>query len=179
MSQENRPLTQQVTRRKKMEYTILSLVVLGIGFGLWIWISRWIPPQNICPDPSAVTRLNDCGPSPNCVSSCDPRSEFQVQALPTGPDPESGWKVLMEIIQNTPGFSSLESVEPQYIHAVFRTRWMKFPDDLEAFLDKEKQVIQLRSASRVGYSDLGANRSRIHKITQSYQIRMNQGSPAQ
>jgi uncharacterized protein (DUF1499 family) len=51
-----------------------------------------------------------------------------------------------------------------YLAATFRTPLLGFIDDLEARLDREAGVIQLRSASRVGHSDLGANRKRIERL---------------
>ena len=41
---------------------------------------------------------------------------------------------------------------------------MRFTDDLEFLLDRERGVIDVRSASRVGYSDLGANRKRVEAL---------------
>ena len=39
-----------------------------------------------------------------------------------------------------------------------------FIDDTEFLFDEEKMVIHIRSSSRLGYSDMGVNRSRIEKI---------------
>ncbi|HEY9596037.1 MAG TPA: DUF1499 domain-containing protein, partial [Cyanophyceae cyanobacterium] len=41
---------------------------------------------------------------------------------------------------------------------------MGFVDDVEFFLDDNANVIQVRSASRLGESDLGVNRKRIETI---------------
>lgn len=41
---------------------------------------------------------------------------------------------------------------------------MKYVDDVEFWFDPSAGVIQVRSASRLGESDLGANRSRIEAI---------------
>ena len=40
----------------------------------------------------------------------------------------------------------------------------RFVDDLECRLDAENRVIHVRSASRVGYSDLGVNRKRVERL---------------
>ncbi|MEC7418575.1 MAG: DUF1499 domain-containing protein, partial [Pseudomonadota bacterium] len=48
-----------------------------------------------------------------------------------------------------------------------RTRLLRFVDDVEFELREEAGIIAVRSASRVGYSDLGANRRRIEKIRQA------------
>ncbi len=41
---------------------------------------------------------------------------------------------------------------------------MGFVDDVEFYLDRNTNVIQIRSASRLGRSDLGVNRQRIETI---------------
>ncbi len=53
-----------------------------------------------------------------------------------------------------------------YLHVEFTSRWMRFTDDLEFQLVADQGVIHVRSASRIGYSDLGANRDRVEKIRQ-------------
>ena len=49
-----------------------------------------------------------------------------------------------------------------YLRVEMRTTL--FVDDGEFLLDKIEQVIHIRSASRLGYSDLGKNRSRMEEI---------------
>jgi uncharacterized protein (DUF1499 family) len=51
-----------------------------------------------------------------------------------------------------------------YLHAEFRSAVFRFVDDVEFFADESAGVIQVRSASRVGSSDLGVNRKRIETI---------------
>lgn len=43
-----------------------------------------------------------------------------------------------------------------------------FVDDSEFLLDRERQAIQVRSASRLGYSDLEKNRSRMEEIREQF-----------
>jgi len=52
----------------------------------------------------------------------------------------------------------------KYLHATYVSQLLRFVDDLELRLDETNKVIQLRSSSRVGYSDLGVNRKRVEKI---------------
>lgn len=54
--------------------------------------------------------------------------------------------------------------EPDYLYAQFTTRLMKFVDDVEFWFDPAANVIQVRSASRVGRGDLGVNRRRIEAV---------------
>ena len=51
-----------------------------------------------------------------------------------------------------------------YLYAQFTSRIMRYVDDVEFLEDPSEGVTHVRSASRLGYSDLGANRSRIENI---------------
>jgi uncharacterized protein (DUF1499 family) len=51
-----------------------------------------------------------------------------------------------------------------YLHVEFRSLVFRFVDDVEFLADDDAKVIHVRSASRVGHSDLGANRRRIETI---------------
>jgi uncharacterized protein (DUF1499 family) len=54
--------------------------------------------------------------------------------------------------------------QPDYLYAQCSTPMLHFTDDVEFWLDRASGVIQLRSASRLGQGDLGANRARIEKL---------------
>ncbi|MEO5772194.1 MAG: DUF1499 domain-containing protein [Burkholderiaceae bacterium] len=54
--------------------------------------------------------------------------------------------------------------KPDYLYAQFTTPLMRFVDDAEFWFDPAANVIQLRSASRLGQGDLGANRARIERL---------------
>lgn len=47
-----------------------------------------------------------------------------------------------------------------YLHVEFKSAWFGFIDNVE-FIFSSAQQIQVRSASRLGYSDFGVNRKRI------------------
>jgi len=53
---------------------------------------------------------------------------------------------------------------PSYVYAEFTSPLMGYVDDVEFALDADRGVVHVRSASRLGYSDLGANRKRIEAI---------------
>jgi uncharacterized protein (DUF1499 family) len=60
-------------------------------------------------------------------------------------------------------------LEDDYIHAEFVSSVFRFVDDVEFYFDDEQKLIQVKSASRVGYSDLGVNRRRIEKIRKQFE----------
>jgi uncharacterized protein (DUF1499 family) len=55
---------------------------------------------------------------------------------------------------------------PDYLRVELRT--MLFVDDGEFLLDRTNTIIHVRSASRLGYSDLGKNRSRLEAIRSQF-----------
>ena len=58
----------------------------------------------------------------------------------------------------------VKTVQPGYVHAEFTTLLFRFVDDVEFLLDGGSKTIDVRSASRVGYYDLGVNRRRVEAI---------------
>ena len=57
--------------------------------------------------------------------------------------------------------------EEDYIRVEYTSRLFRFVDDVE-FYFPEEPVIHVRSASRLGYSDLGANRRRVERIRELF-----------
>jgi uncharacterized protein (DUF1499 family) len=53
---------------------------------------------------------------------------------------------------------------PDYLRVELQSRWLRFVDDAEFWLDPSTGVIQVRSASRLGAGDLGTNRANIEDI---------------
>lgn len=65
---------------------------------------------------------------------------------------------------NTMPRSKIVEQDSQYLRAEFTSMIFRFVDDVEFFIDDKEKVIQFRSASRIGYSDLGANRRRMNLL---------------
>jgi hypothetical protein len=63
--------------------------------------------------------------------------------------------------------SCLITATSDYLHAEFRT-FLGFVDDVELFIDQEHHLIHMRSASRIGYWDLGVNRRRLEAIRREF-----------
>lgn len=61
--------------------------------------------------------------------------------------------------------------------AIFTSKFFGFVDDLECRIDQANHTIHLRSASRVGHSDFGANRKRVALITTLFQHKINTDVP--
>jgi uncharacterized protein (DUF1499 family) len=116
------------------------------------------------PDSLGVTngRLAPCKPSPNCVSSQAERGDtvHYVAPFAAGASPGDTFARLKRIVQET-ARARIVTDTPDYLYAEYSSRVFGFVDDVEFWLDARAGVIQVRSASRLGYSDLGVNRDRI------------------
>ena len=112
------------------------------------------PPQNIGVKDG---RLTACPESPNCVSSFESDVEHGIQPLQASLLQVE--RVLLELDE-----ANIVESRDGYLHAEFTSRLMRYVDDVEFLEDSTAGVIHVRSASRLGYSDLGANRKRIENI---------------
>lgn len=83
-------------------------------------------------------------------------------------DAMASLRSLANILQKMPGVTLVEH-QPNYLYAQAQTRWLKFVDDLEFWVNAEDGVIEVRSASRLGREDFGVNRKRIETIRSAYQ----------
>src|SRR5688572_18423684 len=108
-------------------------------------------------------RLGPCPSSPNCVCSESAGGDAAIAPLAFAGDPGAALASLVEHLRARPRVE-LVSVEADYVHAVFKSALFRFPDDFEFRLDRAAQLIHVRSASRIGRSDLGANRRRVERI---------------
>jgi uncharacterized protein (DUF1499 family) len=110
-------------------------------------------------------QLAACPSSPNCVSSQAPISDAEHSIAPlayTGIAAEALAK-LKSVIQSQENAKIIESTD-RYLYAEFTSKLMGFVDDVEFSVDDSAKVIQVRSASRLGQSDLGVNRKRVEEI---------------
>lgn len=73
---------------------------------------------------------------------------------------------LQHVVAAMPGARIVDST-PDYLYAQYTTSIMRFVDDVEFWYDPKAQAIQVRSASRVGESDLGVNRKRVEAVRQA------------
>jgi uncharacterized protein (DUF1499 family) len=77
---------------------------------------------------------------------------------------------IQALVRATPGAQVVSSEGP-YLYAIFTTRWMKYTDDVEFWFDPEAQLVQVRSASRLGRKDFDANRARVEALRQALATR--------
>lgn len=56
-----------------------------------------------------------------------------------------------------------------YLYAQCSTPLLRFTDDVEFWLDRNANLIHVRSASRLGRGDLGVNRKRVERLRAQFQ----------
>jgi len=115
-------------------------------------------------------RLAPCPSSPNCVSSEAKKPKHAVEPFTLKGDRAAGWKAVREVVEGMPRTKTV-SASKIYLHAECTSLLMRYVDDLELYLGRDSQVIQVRSASRVGYSDMGVNRKRVERLRKVLQER--------
>lgn len=115
-------------------------------------------------------RLKPPSDTPNSVSSQadlypdhPQRSYAAIAPLSFTGDADMAMQRLAAILKATE-HTVLVTQQPDYLYAQCSTPLLRFTDDLELWLDRNAGVIHLRSASRLGHGDLGANRARIEKL---------------
>jgi len=101
-------------------------------------------------------KLAPCSGKPNCVNSEDGTPDkFKISPLTV-----NSLDDVKAAIESLGG--EITSSQDGYLSAEFTSGIFKFVDDVEARLGEDR--VQIRSASRVGYSDRGVNRERVEGI---------------
>jgi uncharacterized protein (DUF1499 family) len=102
-------------------------------------------------------RLAQCKRSPNCVSSQADPSDLEHYIAPI----RGSIAAARDAIKSIPRTTILEEKE-NYVYAQFRTRLLRYVDDVELYFDG--QMLQVRSCSRLGRRDFGVNRKRVEDL---------------
>jgi uncharacterized protein (DUF1499 family) len=131
----------------------LALILLGALIGC----------SGSAPDNLGVRdgRLAPCPSSPNCVNSQAGEGDQHIAPLPLHGDRAQTQALLVKLLSSEPRVSLVEQSEG-YLRAEFTSKLMRFVDDVEFLIGP--QHVDVRSASRLGYSDLDVNRKRIERL---------------
>jgi len=113
-------------------------------------------------------QLLPCPAKPNCISSLSSISEQYISPFKFSENPEKKFKKLCQIVAAQAG-TEIKYQDDIYIHAIFRSRFFRFKDDLEFLYDEKTSRCNVRSASRSGYYDFGVNRRRVEKIRKIFE----------
>ena len=107
--------------------------------------------------------LSPCPETPNCVVSQNADNTHAIAPIEYHTDLATARETLLKVLTAVPRTEVVEQTD-NYIRAQSKSRIFKFIDDLEFYFPSDEPVIHLRSASRVGESDLGVNRRRSEQI---------------
>lgn len=108
-------------------------------------------------------KLKQCPPSPNCVVSQTEDETHYIKPLKYNSDRTSAYNNFLKILSVVPDTVIVEKTD-DYIRTESRSKIMGFVDDAEFYFPEDEKVVQWRSASRLGESDLGVNRRRLEQI---------------
>ena len=138
--------------------------------GLALFLLAGCVSARMSPRPtSSLTqgRLAPCGDKPNCVCSQDDRPGHFIPALTFTNAPTEAWARLVSVVLAQPRTTPVLET-PEYLRVESRSRLFRFVDDVEFLLQPATRTIEVRSASRVGHSDLGANKARVERIRTAF-----------
>jgi uncharacterized protein (DUF1499 family) len=110
-------------------------------------------------------KLARCKSSPNCVSSQgDPGdAEHYIAPIAFKGSVADAMAAARKAIEGMDGSTLIRS-EGNYLYAEYRTKLMRFVDDVELVFDDKAGVLHARSASRLGRRDFGVNRARVEAL---------------
>ena len=147
-----------------------ALLISGVVAGLALHIATatgdtmfsWKRPDNLGVKDG---KLAPPKRTPNSVSSQADAAdaEHYIAPIPFKGDPLAAMAAVRKAVESMHG-STVIRHEGNYLYAEYRTKLMRFVDDVEFVFDPNAGVIHLRSASRLGRRDFGVNRARIESI---------------
>jgi len=113
-------------------------------------------------------KFSPCPDSPNCVSTQSTDKARFIESLHYAGSLADARQKLIDILENTKRVRLLK-VETDYIHAEFRLSIFQFIDDVELCFPPDQAIIHVKSASRKGYYDFGANRRRVEWLRSTFE----------
>ena len=116
--------------------------------------------------------LAACPDSPNCVSSFVEDEVHGMEPISFEGSSSECFELVKRVLAEMPRMRVVEEDE-NYLHATATTLLMRYVDDVEFTFDAQKKLLHFRSASRIGYSDLGANRKRMELFRQKFLALVN------
>ncbi len=159
-----------IEKRSPLRLLVIILLSLLLATVFWLGATVAFPggmtmfagkrPTNIGVQ---AGKLAACPSSPNCVSSQSLDAEHKIEPLTYNSTTVEAMAQLKKVIESEERTKIL-SETPNYLYAEFSSKLMGFVDDVEFYLDEAAKFIHVRSASRLGQSDLGVNRKRIETI---------------
>lgn len=112
-------------------------------------------------------RLAPCPETPNCVSSQAADDGHRIAPIAFRGSASDAIAKLAGVVAAQDG-ATIVKRSGTYLYATFATPIMGFVDDVEFVVDPARGAIDVRSASRLGHSDLGVNRKRVEGLRAAF-----------
>ena len=139
---------------KKISRTILLILMITIMIPS-ITLAAGLGIEN--------DHLAPCPASNNCVVSQNADTKHAIKPIKYNLDREQVKEKVLKVLTVVPRTEVVDKTD-NYIHALSKSRIFKFIDDVEFYFPADESIIHIRSASRLGESDLGVNRRRMEQI---------------
>jgi uncharacterized protein (DUF1499 family) len=117
--------------------------------------------------PAPGANLPECGLLPNCVNSESGQAGSAVAPLHAT---VLQWQQLKQWIMSQDDWAITEDTG-DFVQAVVTTPQMRFRDDVQLQFVQATGVIEVRSSSRLGISDMGTNRRRVELLRKQIEYR--------
>ena len=116
--------------------------------------------------PATIGKFSDCPDKPNCVSTKSINKKVYIDPIKYTGSRDDAKRLLISAILSY-GSSKIQKDQDAFVHVEFVSEIFGFVDDVEFYFSKPG-IIDFRSASRIGYSDLGINRNRMESIRKKF-----------
>jgi len=154
----------------KRALQVIALLLAGIVAGLALHVAMatgdtvfsWKRPDNLGVRDG---RLAPPKRTPNCVSSQadSADAEHYIAPIVFKGDATAAMAAVKKAVESMRD-STIIRADANYLYAEYRTKTMRFVDDVEFLFDEKAGLIQVRSASRLGRRDFGVNRARVEAL---------------
>lgn len=154
----DRPVLRLYHPRMKVRYGKSRLICKGFVLLLFSLQAMSTP---------VPTTLPDCPDRPNCVSSLSSDPAHAIEPLAYTGTARDAMRRLKQALRAEKRVT-IVTEQDTYLHIEARSLVFRFVDDVEFLIDPAHNLIQVRSAARTGYSDLGVNRRRVERIRRAF-----------
>lgn len=146
------------------------LMIFGGLLTFWILVVGY----NVTTGPHTTLGIVDgklapVPPSPNAVSTCATDEEHRMKPVTYKGSTELAMERVAEVVETMPR-STIAERKGNYLRAEYQSGLFRFVDDVEFLADEETNTLHFRSASRLGHSDLGANRARMEEFSRRFRM---------
>ena len=139
---------------------ILLFIIVGVVVSmtlLFVYYSLTQKAPQIVLDDGQLPR---CPATPNCV--CSEYASGDSSIAPISIDEKVNWSEIIQSVEALGGV--VVEQNDDYVHVTFTSTLFRFVDDVVLRIDRSNNLLHVRSAYRVGHSDMGVNRKRVESL---------------